>query len=81
MDMDFDELYKQEFRKTYQYIRYMVSNSQVAEDLTQDTFVRIYKTDLTCWKWKGTNSYLLSCYFLFGLSWRNIKNEIAWSFI
>lgn len=31
--MDFDELYEQEFRKTYQYIRYMVSNAQVAEDL------------------------------------------------
>src|SRR5690606_17701433 len=46
MDMDFDELYEQEFRKTYQYIRYMVSNAQVAEDLTQDTFMRIYKTDL-----------------------------------
>ncbi|WP_339194788.1 RNA polymerase sigma factor [Solibacillus sp. FSL R5-0449] len=45
--MDFDELYEQEFGKTYQYIRYMVSNAQVAEDLTQDTFVRIYKTDLT----------------------------------
>lgn len=45
--MDFDELYEQEFRKTYQYIRYMVSNAQVAEDLTQDTYMRIYKTDLT----------------------------------
>ncbi|WP_239835814.1 RNA polymerase sigma factor [Solibacillus kalamii] len=47
MDLDFDELYEQEFRKTYQYIRYMVSHAQVAEDLTQDTFVRIYKSDLT----------------------------------
>lgn len=45
--MDFEELYEQEFRKTYQYIRYMVSNAHIAEDLTQDAFVRIYKTDLT----------------------------------
>lgn len=44
--MDFDELYEQHFHKTYQYIRYMVSNAQLAEDLTQDTFLRIYKTDL-----------------------------------
>ncbi|MGN7479771.1 RNA polymerase sigma factor, partial [Solibacillus silvestris] len=44
--MDFDELYEQHFHKTYQYIRYMVSNAQLAEDLTQDTFLRIYKTNL-----------------------------------
>lgn len=43
--MDFDELYELHFHKTYQYIRYMVSNAQLAEDLTQDTFLRIYKTN------------------------------------
>lgn len=42
--MDFDELYELHFHKTYQYIRYMVSNAQLAEDLTQDTFLRIYKS-------------------------------------
>lgn len=45
-DMNFDELYEQHFHKTYQYIRYMVSNAQLAEDLTQDTFLRLYKTNL-----------------------------------
>lgn len=43
--MDFDELYELHFHKTYQYIRYMVSNAQLAEDLTQDTFLRIYKSN------------------------------------
>lgn len=43
--MDFDELYGLHFHKTYQYIRYMVSNAQLAEDLTQDTFLRIYKSN------------------------------------
>ena len=45
--MDFEALYEQQFQKTHQYIRYMVSNAELAEDLTQDTFLRIYKTDLT----------------------------------
>lgn len=57
--MDFDELYEQEFRKTYQYIRYMVSNAQIAEDLTQDTFVRIYKTDLT----KVISVLFIKCFY------------------
>lgn len=45
--MDFDALYEQEFHKTYLYIRYMVSNAHLAEDLTQDTFLRLYKTNVT----------------------------------
>lgn len=45
--MDFDAVYDQQFQKTYQYIRYMVSNAELAEDFTQETFIRIYKTDLT----------------------------------
>lgn len=44
--MDFDELYEQQFQKIYQYIRYMVSNAELAEDLTQDTFYRIYKSNI-----------------------------------
>lgn len=41
--MDFDTIYDQHFQKIYQYIRYMVSNAELAEDLTQETFFRVYK--------------------------------------
>lgn len=54
--MDFNAVYDQQFQKTYQYIRYMVSNAQLAEDLTQETFIRIYKTDIT----KVTNIHTYS---------------------
>lgn len=41
--MDFDTFYEQQFQKIYQYIRYMVSNVELAEDLTQETFLKFYK--------------------------------------
>lgn len=41
--MDFDQLYEEHFQRVYQYIYYMVSDSGIAEDLTQETFLRVYK--------------------------------------
>ncbi len=41
--MDFEQIYEQHFGKIYQYIRYMVTNAELAEDLTQETFLRVYK--------------------------------------
>lgn len=43
--MDFEQIYEQHFRKIYQYIRYMVTNVELAEDLTQETFLRVYKSE------------------------------------
>ena len=43
--MDFDTIYEQQFHKVYQYIRYMVSNAELAEDLTQETFLKFYKAN------------------------------------
>lgn len=40
--MDFDALYEQHFQRVYQYIFYMVSDTNLAEDLTQETFLRVY---------------------------------------
>lgn len=47
MSMDFDTVYEEQFQPIYQYIRYMVSNAELAEDLTQEAFLRLYKTDLS----------------------------------
>lgn len=41
--MDFNELYEAHFQRIYQYIYYMVSDAGLAEDLTQETFLRVYK--------------------------------------
>ena len=43
--MDFDMIYEQQFRKVYLYILYMVSNAELAEDLTQETFLKFYKAN------------------------------------
>lgn len=41
--MDFEKLYSDEFHSTYVFIRYMVGNAELAEDFTQETFLRILK--------------------------------------
>lgn len=41
--MEFDELYERYFQRIYQFIYYMVSDPSLAEDLTQETFLRVYK--------------------------------------
>lgn len=41
--MDFEKLYSDEFHSTYVFIRYMVGNAELAEDFTQETFLRIFK--------------------------------------
>lgn len=41
--MDFDKLYSETFQSTYAFTRYMVGNAELAEDLTQETYYRIYK--------------------------------------
>ena len=43
--MDFDDIYEEHFHNIYRYIFYMVSDTQLAEDLTQEVFLRIYKND------------------------------------
>ena len=41
--MDFDKLYSEQFQPTYIFIRYMVGHAELAEDLTQETFYRIFE--------------------------------------
>lgn len=43
--MDFDGLYETYFDNVYQYIFYMVSSKELAEDLTQETFVRVFNSE------------------------------------
>lgn len=43
--MNFDDIYEEHFHKIYRYIFYMVSDTQLAEDLTQEVFLRIYKNN------------------------------------
>ena len=43
--MRFDDIYEEHFHKIYRYIFYMVSDTQLAEDLTQEVFLRIYKNN------------------------------------
>lgn len=41
--MDFETCYEQYFDKLYRYLFYMTGNRQIAEDLTQETFLKFYK--------------------------------------
>ncbi len=41
--MDFEAIYEEHFHTVYKYIYLMVSHTQLAEDLTQETFVRVLK--------------------------------------
>lgn len=41
--MDFARAYEQHFHATYKYLFYMVGNNEVAEDLTQETFLKVLK--------------------------------------
>ena len=43
--MRFDDIYEEHFHNIYRYIFYMVSDTQLAEDLTQEVFLRIYKSN------------------------------------
>ncbi|WP_238600622.1 RNA polymerase sigma factor [Metasolibacillus meyeri] len=42
-NLDFEAIYEEHFHTIYKYIRLMVSHAQLAEDLTQETFVRLLK--------------------------------------
>lgn len=41
--MSFEEHYAQHFQAIYRYTYYMTSSKELAEDLTQETFLRLYK--------------------------------------
>jgi len=41
-DNEFKEIYSQLWRKVYKYIYYLVQNKEEAEELSQDTFHKIY---------------------------------------
>ena len=43
--MHFDDIYEEHFHNIYRYIFYMVSDTQLTEDLTQEVFLRIYKSN------------------------------------
>ncbi len=42
--MDFDQIYNDYFQDVFYYLRSLSSNQEVAEDLTQETFVKAMKT-------------------------------------
>ncbi len=41
--MDFDQIYNDYFQDVFYYLRGLSSNKEIAEDLTQDTFVKAMK--------------------------------------
>jgi len=40
---DFEQVYEQHWERIYRYIRHLVSDQELAEDLTQETFTRAFK--------------------------------------
>ena len=42
-DVDFEELFKEQFKHVYNYLYYHIGNAQDAEDLTADVFTRAYE--------------------------------------
>ena len=41
--MNFERAYEEHFQVTYRFLLYMVGHNEVAEDLTQETFLRLLK--------------------------------------
>lgn len=44
--MDFEAIYEAYFERIYKYMLYMTSDAALAEDLTQETFIKLYKSHL-----------------------------------
>ena len=43
--MEFEGIYNAHFDQIYKYIYYMISDSSLAEELTQETFLKVYKSN------------------------------------
>ena len=68
--MDFDQIYNDYFKDVFYYLRSLSSNQEVAEDLTQDTFVKAMKSldkydgrkDIRAWLFTiAKNSFIDRC--------------------
>lgn len=68
--MDFDQIYNDYFQDVFYYLRSLSSNQEVAEDLTQDTFVKAMKSldkydgrkDIRAWLFTiAKNSFIDRC--------------------
>lgn len=43
MAFDFEQVYEQHSDRIYQYIYFLIGNTELAEDLTQETFIKAYQ--------------------------------------
>lgn len=68
--MDFDQIYNDYFQDVFYYLRSLSSNKEIAEDLTQDTFVKAMKSldkydgrkDIRAWLFTiAKNSFIDRC--------------------
>ena len=68
--MDFNQIYNDYFQDVFYYLRSLSSNQEVAEDLTQDTFVKAMKSidkydgrkDIRAWLFTiAKNSFIDRC--------------------
>ena len=68
--MDFEKIYREYFRDVFYYLRSLTSNKDIAEDLTQDTFVKAMKSidkydgqkDIRAWLFTiAKNSFIDYC--------------------
>ena len=58
---DFDNIYKENYTKLYRHITYVTGNTQVAEDISQEVFMRLYKNppehgNVAAWLFKVANN-------------------------
>lgn len=68
--MDFERLYGEYYPRVYRHIAYLTGNTQAAEDISQEVFVKLYKnppehSNVAAWLFKTANN----------LSYNHLRNE------
>ena len=68
--VDFDSLYKEYYTRVYRHIVYLTGNTQAAEDISQEVFMRLYKNppehgNVAAWLFKVANN----------LSYNHLRDE------
>ncbi|WP_052129925.1 RNA polymerase sigma factor [Ureibacillus sinduriensis] len=59
MSFNFEQVYELHSRRIYQYIYFLVGKTEIAEDLTQETFIRAFKKHHTFRHESGTLTWLM----------------------
>ena len=65
----FAEIYEQYYKKIYEFFVYKVYNIDLAEDLTNDVFLAVYKN---LHNYDEKKSFILT--WLYTISWNRLKN-------